>query len=74
MSKVVKNSTSEGVRVECPCRKSCEYAIPKSEWDFKHITDHFCPNGHLFRIEGTETDEILMYEIDSKITSKKNLV
>ena len=76
MSKIIDPSTEEtsGVRVECPCEESCKYAIPEGEWNFKQVTDHFCPNGHLFRIEGTTTDEVLMYEIHPKITTKKNLV
>lgn len=75
MSKVIKKSSSEeGVRVECPCKESCEFAIPETEWNFKYITDHFCKNGHLFRIEGKNSDELVMYEIDSRLTSKKNLV
>lgn len=75
MSKNIKNSTeSSEVRVECPCSETCTFAIPKSEWDFKYVTDHFCYNGHLFRIEGTTMDNLIMYEIDPKLTSKKNLV
>lgn len=76
MSKVIKNteSANSGSQVECPCSSSCTYAIPESEWNFKHVTDHFCDNGHLFRIEGTDIEEVIHYEIHPKLTDKKNLV
>jgi hypothetical protein len=75
MSKFVRTeSQTNGLRVECPCSESCEYAIPKSEWSFQLITDHYCPNGHCFRIEGTDEDSLVMFEIDPKLTTKKSLV
>ncbi len=76
MSKFTKSSdaSTDGLRVECPCSSSCSYAIPESEWDFQEVTDHFCPNGHCFRIEGTSAETLVFYEIDPRLTTKKSLI
>lgn len=66
-------TNTDDKRVECP-HGDCEEQLPKSEWDFKKVTDHMCPNNHIFRIEGTSFDDIIVYEIDSKLLDYTNLV
>lgn len=57
-------------RIECP-HETCNYQLRESEWAFQQVTDHTCPNGHSFRVEGTSFDAILFYEIDPKISLGK---
>lgn len=61
---------SEYTRVECP-HEGCDYQLRESEWSFQLVTDHMCPEGHFFRIEGTKIEELLFYEIDPKVSEGK---
>lgn len=60
-------------RIECP-HGDCSKQLPDTEWNFQTVTDHVCPNNHTFRVEGTSFDDIIVYQIDTKLLKSEHLV
>lgn len=72
MSKFTRGEI-DGISVKCPV-EDCPHAVPESEWTIQETTDHMCPRGHWFRIEGTTELNLIFYRIDPRLTSGRTLV